>query len=107
MTQNATKPPLLIPIPAGSRPRPCRGETCTMRIYDAPHPKSGRMHPVSVDPVKDPRCCHPTSATEGRGISHFAVCPDAESFRARWRERAAREGVARDAARPTGRGRRA
>lgn len=67
-----------IPIPAGSPADECRG--CGAVMYWAPHPTTGRPHPVSIafDGARAP------SATEpGEGHSHFSDCPKADRFRGR------------------------
>lgn len=69
----------LITIPRGIESQPCRG--CGQPIYWAPHPSTGRAHPVSVDPDIAQGCRRPTGSIDGKGISHFANCPDADRFR--------------------------
>lgn len=66
----------LIPIPARTPAARCR--SCGQEIYFAPHPSTGRMHPVSVEHEDAER---PTSLSEGQGISHFADCPNADHHR--------------------------
>ncbi|RYE93956.1 MAG: hypothetical protein EOO75_03180 [Myxococcales bacterium] len=80
-------------IPAATLASPCRG--CGESIYFVTDPDTRRPHPVSVAP----RGCHAperevcerdertgveytvSPAREGRGVSHFANCPDADRFR--------------------------
>ena len=79
--RGAPRAPYFIAIPAGTPPSKCRG--CEMVIYFCTHPRTSRVHPVSVaheDAVL------PTVTTAGRGISHFADCPEAERFRTRAKE---------------------
>ena len=66
----------LIPIPASTPAARCK--SCGQAIYFAPHPTTGRAHPVSVEHEDaEP----PTPLTDGQGISHFADCPYAETHR--------------------------
>jgi hypothetical protein len=69
----------LIPIPRGTGATQCR--KCKATIYFAPHPSSGRAHPVSVAPAIAAACVEPTALLDGAGISHFADCPNADDFR--------------------------
>jgi hypothetical protein len=66
----------MIVIPARTSKSKCR--SCGQLIYWAPHPASGRAHPVSVD---DDDAVEPTGLLEGKGISHFADCPNADQHR--------------------------
>lgn len=65
-----------IPIPAGTPPTPCK--SCRQLIYWAPHPSTGKNHPVSV---ADPESYAPDQDSDGKGITHFADCPNAASHR--------------------------
>lgn len=65
-----------IPIPARTPESFCR--SCGQMIYWAPHPSTGKRHPVSI---KHDEAEVPTPFHEGKGISHFADCPDAEQHR--------------------------
>jgi hypothetical protein len=69
----------LITIPRGLEAQPCSG--CGAPIYWAPHPSTGRAHPVSYNPDVALGCRRPTPYLDGAGISHFADCPDADRFR--------------------------
>lgn len=82
-----------IPIPWNAQPTPCRG--CGEDIYFVDDPETRRPHPVSVAATgcraplrpqteRDPRTGaeHPVvEAREGRGVSHFENCPQADRFR--------------------------
>ncbi len=64
-----------------------------VRVGFVVHPTTGRMHPVDCDVEggeepsahKDPRQLDAfddrATAHDGRGVSHFATCPDAATFR--------------------------
>lgn len=67
----------LILIPARTPQTHC--SSCGQSIYFAPHPGTGRPHPVSVahEDAKEP-----TPFADGRGISHFSDCPTADQHRA-------------------------
>jgi hypothetical protein len=51
------------PEPEGERGF-CKSPNCRAEIFWKPHPKTGKMHPY-----------------DRTGASHFATCPDWESFR--------------------------
>lgn len=63
-------------VPAGTRAGTCRG--CGAPIYWITM-STGRMHPVDCD--GDAHCHVPTRDQAGRGITHFATCPQAERFK--------------------------
>jgi hypothetical protein len=67
----------LIPIPARTPQSACR--SCGQSIYWAPHPATGRPHPISTndDEAEEPTPFHP-----GQGISHFTDCEFADQHRA-------------------------
>lgn len=69
---------LLIPIPAGTKMQFCKGKKCGKAIYFAKHPRTGNMHPVSID---DGSAKAPTATTDGVGVSHYSNCSDADDFR--------------------------
>lgn len=69
------------PIPSGTPAAKCRGPHCGRAIYHVLHPNTRRPHPVSVNAEIDAACIEPTATSPGLGISHFADCPDAASFR--------------------------
>jgi hypothetical protein len=87
-----TKGPRLYVVPAGSRKGVCSGIHCGAPIYWIKSPNSGRPMPISVDveggrvPSEraDPRQLDAFSQgkgnVDGRGVSHFTVCPDADRF---------------------------
>ena len=66
----------LIPIHPGTPVSRCR--SCHQPMYWAPHPVTGKQHPVSV---KHAEAVEPTGIEYGQGISHFADCPNAEQHR--------------------------
>lgn len=70
--------PSLIPIPARTPQSHC--SSCGQAIYFAPHPGTGRPHPVSVNHEEAEE---PTPFAEGCGISHFIDCPTADQHRSR------------------------
>lgn len=78
--------PIMIPIPIGTAGQTC---TCGEIMYKAPHPSTGRIHPVTVTPGPPYSaetaefCAHPTTEKAGQGVSHFADCIDAEQHRRR------------------------
>lgn len=88
-----TKTPTFIKVPAGSRPTRCNGPRCGAMIYFVHNPVSGRMVPVTCDVDGGKR---PSESKErgqldafssgealvydGRGVSHFTDCPDADRF---------------------------
>ena len=65
-------------IKAGTQPSSCR--SCRQRIFWILHPRTNRRHPVSVA-VEG--ALPPGRDTDGRGISHFADCPNAEHHRSK------------------------
>lgn len=84
-----------IPVPAGTPATTCRSPRCGKVIYFAPHPGTGRPHPVDcsvpggVEPsqtvggvqrslMDDPEAPEPRV---GRGVSHFETCVSAGQFR--------------------------
>jgi hypothetical protein len=87
--------PAWLTVPAGTRPTECRGRTCRALIYWIEHPRTGKPHPVDCDvPGGEEPSRHSFSteqgnvfsgefekAHDGRGLSHFASCPDAKAFR--------------------------
>jgi hypothetical protein len=68
----------LIPIPARTPQTHC--SSCGQAIWFAPHPGTGRPHPISTN-HEDAE--EPTPFADGRGISHFGDCPTADQHRAR------------------------
>lgn len=66
----------MIPIPAKTRPSKCR--SCDQTIYFAPHPSTGRVHPISIEHEEAEE---PTPFSDGQGISHFSDCPHADQHR--------------------------
>jgi hypothetical protein len=69
-------PEQMIPIPARTSPSNCR--KCSQLIYWVSHPSSGRPHPVSIEHED---AIAPGREFEGKGISHFADCVNADEFR--------------------------
>jgi hypothetical protein len=66
----------MIPIPARTPQTHC--SSCGQVIYFAPHPGTGRSHPVSV---AHEEAEEPTPFADGCGISHFSDCPTADQHR--------------------------
>ncbi len=66
----------LLPIPAGTTPTACK--SCGQTMYFAPHPTTGRPHPISI---MHANAVEPTATEGGFGISHFADCPSAAQHR--------------------------
>jgi hypothetical protein len=80
-------------VPAGTRPTRCRGSSCNALIYFVANPATGRMTPVDCDVEGGKR---PSESKEkgqldmlsggeaavydGKGVSHFQTCADAEQF---------------------------
>jgi len=72
-------------IPAGTKPRPCRGSSCEAMIFDIPSEKTpGAKIPLSIEPEG---AYAPTSTDTGSGVNHFQDCPDADEFTAARRKR--------------------
>lgn len=67
----------LIPIPARTPAAKC--SSCGQAIFFAPHPATGRPHPISIE-HEDAEA--PTPFADGIGISHFSDCPSADQHRA-------------------------
>lgn len=67
-----------IPIPARTPQTHC--SSCGQAIWFAPHPATGRPHPVSTN-HEDAE--EPTPFSDGRGISHFSDCPTADQHRSK------------------------
>lgn len=66
-------------IPAGTRQEACRG--CQAPIYWAKNSK-GKMHPFDCDVPGGTRPGNGLT-DHGRGVTHFATCPNADRFRKR------------------------
>lgn len=78
-TEKPKRAPKMYEIPAGTAAGKCR--SCGKKVFwttDAENPEHRRI--LSVDHVD---AYPPTAATEGRGFSHFADCPDAGTWRKR------------------------
>jgi hypothetical protein len=92
-----TKPPVpahatFIVVPAGTPASTCRGPSCQKRIYFARNPRTGSPTPVdcNVEGGETPSETKDASQLDmlagaagvhdGRGISHFFTCVDAEMF---------------------------
>ncbi len=73
--------PQWLEVPAGTRARECRG--CQATIYWIEHPTTGRPHPVDCDVDGGQEPDPEPQGEPGLGISHFATCPEAASFRRR------------------------
>lgn len=69
------KPPQWFDIPAGTRETECRD--CRDSIWFVPLP-SGKSMPVDMTEAGS---FEPTNTDAGKGASHFAHCPGADTFR--------------------------
>ena len=84
--------PQFYKVPAGTRSSRCSGPTCGKQIYFITNPRSGRMMPVDcgVEGGEPPTATKDKGQSDlfageimvhdGRGVSHFLTCPDAEQF---------------------------
>lgn len=73
-------PTRYIGVPRGTPPRKCF--RCPATIYLVKNPKTERRMPIDCEPyAKAPESRAPTSDQDGKGVSHFATCPEAASFR--------------------------
>jgi hypothetical protein len=72
-------------IPAGTRAGQCRGRECRETIYFVDNGRgNGKTIPISCDVDGS---FEPTDSAEGRGVSHFGTCVNANDFSRRDRER--------------------
>lgn len=93
-----TKPAKLFTVPAGTPAGKCRGPSCGAVIYWIR--VNGVPMPVDCDAADVKGCKRPSmtkdtaqgdmfassgtaAVYDGKGVSHFATCPDAEMFRRR------------------------
>jgi hypothetical protein len=79
-------------VAAGSSSAKCKGETCGATIYFVRNPVTGRPVPVSCDVEGGRRPSESkdvgqldafggeADVHDGRGLSHFLDCPDADDF---------------------------
>lgn len=74
----APRAPHFFDVPAGTPSVPCTGRHCDARIYKVFSPGTGTSNPIRCDVVGGEL---PTADRPGRGLSHFADCPDAAQFR--------------------------
>lgn len=84
--------PQFYTVPAGTPSTRCKGPTCQATIFFITSPRSGRPLPIhcDVDGGRRPSMTNDRSQLDafdggaeihdGRGVSHFADCPDAEPF---------------------------
>jgi hypothetical protein len=84
--------PTFYTVPAGAQSTKCRGATCDATIYFIRSPKTGRPLPVhcdveggerpsdTADPSQLDMLAGEAAVHHGRGVSHFADCPDVEQF---------------------------
>ena len=91
---NATKAPSkFFIVPAGTKASFCRGATCGKRMYWITNPATGRMVPIDCDveggqlpsehakdPAQESLFGDKVEHHDGRGVSHFQTCPDANQF---------------------------
>ena len=75
---SAPRLPQLFVIPPATPAARCR--SCNAVVYWVRTP-AGRPMPVSVNTDVAAECVEPTMTTVGRGISHFADCPNASQHR--------------------------
>lgn len=84
-------------VPAGGKAAKCKSERCTKTIFWIKHPFTEKPHPIDCDvaggrrpspkahdPLQTGLFDAPTSSEptfDGRGVSHFETCVDAEKFR--------------------------
>lgn len=81
-TQDATTAPkglTWIPVPHDATPETCAGPHCGQTIYKVPHPATGNRVPVRCD-IEGGIWPDPLAEVNGRGLSHFADCPDRDNF---------------------------
>lgn len=64
------------PVPAHIRPKKCTGKDCKASIYMIR--TDSRWMPVDC---AAPGCVAPKGTEPGSGVSHFATCPNADTFR--------------------------
>lgn len=80
-------------VPAGTQPTKCRGQSCQATIYFAPNPATGRVTPIDCDVPGGTRPSDTNDRSQldmlsggdadvhdGRGVSHFLTCADADQF---------------------------
>lgn len=80
-------------VPAGARPSHCRGTSCNALIWWATNPATGRAVPIDCDVEGGKRPSESKDAGQldmlsggeaavydGRGVSHFTTCNDADQF---------------------------
>lgn len=81
-----TKPPQFFSVPRLTRPSQCR--SCKSEIFWIITDSGARM-PVDCDPRRvykhtaSEGAKAPTDTASGRGVSHFATCPNAAQHRKR------------------------
>lgn len=68
----------LIDVPMGTPVSLCRGPDCSAEIYWV---RTQRNKLLPVDCAADHGGVAPTNSASGRGVAHFAVCPNADGFR--------------------------
>lgn len=84
------RPPLFYDVPSNTKPAKCK--SCDATIYFVPGKKAGSLVPVRCDveggrppfhviPGQMDLLGEPATPQVGRGLSHFADCPDAARFR--------------------------
>jgi hypothetical protein len=78
-------------VPAGTRPTTCKGQTCGKRCYWIRTPTGrpllidcdveGGAHPsASTDTSQTDLLDGATAVHDGRGVSHFQACVNADRF---------------------------
>jgi hypothetical protein len=94
MTTKPARAPVFVVVPAGTRCSRCRGPNCTATIYWVRDPSTGRVSPIDCDVEGGKRPSDTkdfgqldmltggeAEVFDGRGVSHFANCVDADRFR--------------------------
>ena len=81
-----TRPPQFFAVPRTTQPRPCA--SCRATVYWI-ITEAGKRMPVDCNSARvlartgEPGAVAPTKDSEGRGISHFVTCVNAEMHRKR------------------------
>lgn len=64
-------------VPAGTRESQCRGQTCRATVFWTVNPATDKKVPVDCDVDGG---FEPSDRDPGRGVTHFATCPDVAQF---------------------------
>jgi hypothetical protein len=86
---------VFLTVPAGAKPRPCNGSSCSRWIFFARNPTTGRLTPIDCDVPGGKRpseLAHadksqsdlfgstPPKVFDGKGVSHYLTCANAGEF---------------------------